>query len=426
MIRFFSKKKSKQEPIEAVTEKRHKVIIVAPTCFYYQVDLFRQLAAHPKIDLMVFFCSDEAIHARDVRKMYQVDDTWGDENELLVGYEHKFLPNQSPTPSYLKWPYGLMNLSIWKELRNERPDAVVLMSWMNITWWIAILACLRYRIPILYMTDANVQAAILGPAWKTWIKNLFLKNMVFKLASGFLCAGTANLMLYKFYGVPDEKLVPFAYSWGYDSHLKAWEDLKPRRAELRAQQEISDDSLVILYCGRLVAEKRLLDLLRAYNRINCQNKILAFVGSGELQNEMQEYVDKHGLDSVRFFGFQSRHEVSKYYTTADLLVLPSQRETWGMVVNEALCYALPVIVSDQVGSARDMVQNGQNGFIYPSGDVEALTLCLQQLVDLTKEERQQMGLRSRRLIEDWAERDLAQSLDQYIDFIYSNRNPEEI
>jgi len=423
--RFFNQK-STQEPLETVTKRRHKLAIIAPTCFYYQVDLFRQLAAHPRIDLTVYFCSDEALHAGDVQDMYHVEEDWGDESELLAGYEHRFLPNRSPAPSYLKWPFGLMNFSVWKEIKDNRPDAVVLMSWMNVTWWVAMAACLRYKVPFYYMTDANVQAELTAPAWKRWIKKLFLGKCIFKAATGFLCAGTANRLLYQFYGAPDEKLIPFAYSWGYESHLQVWDDLKTRRADLRAQQRIADGSFVVLYCGRLATEKRLLDLLEAYRLLNCQNKILAIVGDGELQNEMQEYVVKHGLDSVRFLGFQSRTEISKYYATADLLVLPSRRETWGMVVNEALCYALPVIVSDQVGAAMDMVRDGENGFVFPSCNVGALALRLQQMVDLSDEERHLMGLRSRRLIEKWVKRDLAQSLNQYIDLICSNRLPGKI
>ena len=109
--------------------------------------MFRQLADHPCIDLTVYFCSDEALRARDVEEMYHAKEEWGDESELLVGYRHKLLPNLSPAPSYLQWPYGLMNFSIWKEIRNDRPDVVIFMSWMNATWWIAIAACRRYRVP---------------------------------------------------------------------------------------------------------------------------------------------------------------------------------------------------------------------------------------------------------------------------------------
>jgi len=140
-----------------------------------------------------------------------------------------------------------------------------------------------------------------------------------------------------------------------------------------------------------------------------------------VNSEMQDYTEEHNLDSVRFFGFRDRKEIKDYYATADLLVLPSSRETWGIVVNEAMCFGLPVIVSSQVGAAHDLVQDGENGFIYPSGDVEALTRRLQQFVDLTEEERSLLGLKSLELIKWWVERDLSRSLDRYFDFIYSRR-----
>ena len=84
------------------TKSQFKVAIIAPTCFYYQTALFRELAAHPRIDLTVYFCSDEGLVAKDVQEMYKVDKQWGVDDELLRGYEYKFLRNYAPQPSYLK------------------------------------------------------------------------------------------------------------------------------------------------------------------------------------------------------------------------------------------------------------------------------------------------------------------------------------
>ena len=136
----------------------YKVAIIAPTCFYYQVALFRELASHNQIDLTVYFCSKEALDSNDVKTTFNSDSSWGVEDELLEGYKYKFLRNFSPRPSYLKWPFGLMNFGIWNEIRKDRPDAVVLMAWISMTWWVAIMACLFFKIPYMFMTDANVQA----------------------------------------------------------------------------------------------------------------------------------------------------------------------------------------------------------------------------------------------------------------------------
>ena len=182
---------------------------------------------------------------------------------------------------------------------------------------------------------------------------------------------------------------------------------------------ITEDNAVILYCGRLSEEKSTLDLLEAYQLVKARNKTLVIVGDGELRKSLQNYTARHGLEAVHFLGFKNRTEIPNYYATADLLVLPSKRDTWGIVVSEALCYALPVIASDQVGAAYDLVRDGENGYIFPSGDVQALASRINKVLDMPDDERRSMGLKSRERIERWVNRDLIESLDEYLDFIYS-------
>ena len=112
-------------------DKIYDIALIAPNCFYYQTDLFRQLASHPRIALTVYFCSTESLESRDLENTYRVKDSWGTGEELLEGYNYKFVRNYSPSPYYLNSMIGLMNLGIWQEINRSRPDAVILMSWMN-------------------------------------------------------------------------------------------------------------------------------------------------------------------------------------------------------------------------------------------------------------------------------------------------------
>ena len=407
---------------QAKTEKgaikpSYKVAIVAPTCFYYQVPLFWALAAHPRIDLTVYFCSDEGLLGHDVLKAYGAEGSWGSEEELLQGYDSKLMRNHSPFATYLSSLVGLVNLGIWGEIRRERPDAVVIMSWMNPTWWLAVLACLRFRIPFLYMTDANVTAESEKTLLISWVKKIVLGKVLFPLTTGFLCAGTANRQLYRYYGVLDRKLVPFAYSWGYDALAKASENLKSARARVRVELGLPEESFVILYVGRLSEEKRPFDLLQAYESVALPDKSLLIAGDGYLRESLQDYVSEHDLDGVKLFGFQNRESILKFYAVADVLVLPSIQETWVIVVSEALCFGLPAIVSDQVGSGMDLVSHGWNGFKYAGVDVEALASHIKFLAELPMEERLAMGANSYTIIQDWSQRNLAETLDQYLDLV---------
>ena len=399
----------------------YKVAIIAPTCFYYQVPLFQELETHPRIDLVVYFCSEEASQGSDVFRKFKTSGSWGVEQELLEGYSHKFLRNYSPWPSYLSSVIGLMNFGIWKEIVSNKPDVVILMSWMNPTWWLAVLACLYAGIPFLYLTDQNVQRDLLGPKWKRWVKRLVLGRILFRYTTGFLCAGTANRLLYEFYDVPQEKLVPFAFSWGSKKLLETSDELRGQKTKIRAELGIPEESYAVLYCGRLSPEKSPGYLIQAYQRLELPNKVLLVVGDGELRQSLTDYVNSNNIESVKFFGFQNRNEISKYYAASDVLVLPSDQETWGIVVNEAMCFGLPVVVSDQVGAARDLVHQGDNGFIFPRGDVEELTRILRQLTELTPEERSTMEAKSRAIIERWSERDLTNSLDEYLESILDSK-----
>tara|TARA_Y100000588_G_scaffold395323_1_gene523370 strand:- start:3766 stop:5022 length:1257 start_codon:yes stop_codon:yes gene_type:complete len=400
---------------------KYKVAIIAPTCFYYQIALFRTLSDNDRIDLTVYFCSDEGVSGTDLKVAYRTNNSWGVENELLEGYQYKFLRNHVPQGSYLKSLTGLVNLGVWRELDRERPDAVVIMSWMNPTWWLTYLCCLKFRIPVFYMTDANFYAEGSKSTWKSWLKHSILGKFLFPSTAGFLCSGTANRQLYANYGVPEKKLIPFAYSWGYNALIREAIQNTEKVPALRKQHGIPQDAVVVLYCGRLSEEKGLTELLRAYQMLSNPKKALVLVGDGPLRGRMETLAGQPGFESVYFMGFQNRKNIGRFYALADLLVLPSHQETWGIVVNEALCFSLPVIVSDQVGSGVDLVIPGENGHIFPAGDVLALADRISKVIDLSNGDRIEMGKKSLQQIEEWEDRDLAKPLIEYLDSLVQAR-----
>jgi glycosyltransferase involved in cell wall biosynthesis len=305
-------------------------------------------------------------------------------------------------------------------------DAVVLMSWMNPTWWLAVSACLRYGLPYFYLTDSNVQTEPTKPKVISWAKTLVLGKFLFKNASGFLYAGETNKQMYQYYGVPDNKLVPFAFSWGYRRFREIAAEFKAQKSKFRAELGIPENDFVILYVGRLSHEKSPELLLEAYRNIDRTGKSLLYVGDGALRAPMESYVEEHGVDSVHFLGFQDRLQIPKYYAVSDALILPSRREATGGVVNEAMAFGLPVIISDQVGFGVDFVIPGSNGFIFPVGDSEALGKYILQMQDLGETHREKLGVKSQDIMDEWLARDLPDNLVQYLEQIYHKPgNPAE-
>ena len=144
---------------------------------------------------------------------------------------------------------------------------------------------------------------------------------------------------------------------------------------------MSADERIVLYIGRLEVYKGLQELLSAFARaMDGESDLrLAIAGDGSLRPRI-EAIAANADCHITYLGRLSGDDVLRAYLAADLLVLPSLFEPWGLVVNEAMACGLPVIVSDRVGCADDLVRHGQTGLVVSAGREIALTDALQQLV----------------------------------------------
>lgn len=158
------------------------------------------------------------------------------------------------------------------------------------------------------------------------------------------------------------------------------EKLSDEKKNIRERYSIKEKSVVILFLGKLVDFKRPFDLLRAFHRIATPDTSLVFVGSGDQEQILKKYIQSHELQNVRLVGFKNQTEIPEFYAMSDIFVVPSSKEMWGLVVNEAMCFQLPLILSDVVGSGADLLQEGVNGYKYESGNIEDLSRCLLKLI----------------------------------------------
>ena len=108
--------------------------------------------------------------------------------------------------------------------------------------------------------------------------------------------------------------------------------------------------------------------------------MVVFAGEGPLRDELESEAEALGVAPwVRFLGFVNQTMLPEVYRSADVMVLPSEYEPFGVVVNEAMCCGCPVIASDRVGSGRDLIAPTESSFIYPCGDVDALANLLRRV-----------------------------------------------
>jgi len=332
------------------------------------------MAKDPEIDLLVLYCSDENVKGH-IDKGFGVKVKW--DIPLLEGYNYKFLKNNSWKPSIFNGFFGLMNFVIFKALKNERGSYLVIHGWASATNYLAVISGKFSGLKLCFRSENPLNQELLKSKLILFLRKIFFKYFWFKLFDYFLYIGSQNKKLYEYYGVKKEKLVFTPYAVDNDRFRTEYEKYKDKKPELRKELGLPSDKKVILFSGKYIPKKRPMDLLQAYHSLNDEKSALVFLGDGELRKELEEYINKHNLKDVYLTGFKNQSEVGKYFAAADIFVLPSGvGETWGLVVNEAMNFSMPVVSSDTVGCCDDLVKNNINGYKYEYGDIQELKKIL--------------------------------------------------
>ena len=383
----------------------------------YQSPMLRYIAQDPDIDLTVFYMSDMSVQGFYDRQ-FKVQVKW--DIPLLGGYRHTFLGRlggADVTPLLRPVVVGLKSA-----LKEARLDALWLHGYKHQVQLRAIRAARQLKIPILVRGESNV-AGVAEEGLKDRISDRVLERL-FKQIDAFLYIGKQNRQFYTERGVDDRKLFPVPYAVDNMRFQQAVKEASASRTELLGSLNMIWEAPVILYAGKLTSVKRPLDLLAAYEQVVQRftpgsEPYLIYVGDGEERKHLERRIDELRLNRVRMVGFVNQSELPRYYDLCDMFVLPSERDHWGLAINEVMNAGKPIIVTDKVGCAPDLVHDWENGFVVPAGDVGSLAsrlLCLLQDGDL----RARMSDASRRLVARFSfEQDL-QGIKKALDEVCGN------
>ncbi|MDF5735816.1 MULTISPECIES: glycosyltransferase [unclassified Nostoc] len=188
--------------------------------------------------------------------------------------------------------------------------------------------------------------------------------------------------------------------------------------KVRKHWDIPDNATVLLFCAKLQPWKRPQDVLQAFCQANIQDSYLIFAGDGTLRVKLELEAQSLGIkDRVKFIGFVNQSQLPSIYRSADLFILPSSYEPFGVVVNEAMLCGCPVVVSDQVGSRHDLIQHGKNGFVYPCGDIDALATIFKEILP-DYERLQKMGIAATERMKSWSPEENIKAVVQALEKLY--------
>lgn len=291
-----------------------------------------------------------------------------------------------------------------RRLASGRYALVHLAGWGHPLMLAALLLGAVFSVPVTVESDSQLLADV--PRWKRLLKAV-LYPPLFGLPAVFLPGGTRQARYLRHYGV-DERRIRIAQMTGDVAAIADYADgfNAAARAEARRRRGVPEHAVVVLYVGRLEPHKGITELLRAFRLLyqSREDIVLLVAGTGSLEGVVRQCAAQN--NAVRYLGHLVGAELREAYAIADMLVLPSLFEPWGLVVNEAMASGLPVVATDRVGCADDLIDD-ETGMLVTSGAAEPLSRAIAMLAR-NSEMRRRMGSAARRRIDGWTLRNWAE------------------
>lgn len=362
----------------------------------YQAPLWQALAKDGSVPFEVWYLTD---HGTQPSYDRQFGKTFAWDLDVLSGYSYRFLKvNKGADISRVDKVRIKERLP--RLFEKKSVCALWVLGWEALAYWQAVWQAHAAGVPVWLRGESNDFA--ITPFWKKPVKQLAL-GLLFNRVQRFLYIGQANRRFYEGFGVRQEQLHPAPYCVDNERFTRQSEQILPRRDEIRRFWNIPENAFCVMFAAKFIDKKRPFDLIKALDDSRLRNLDrplhLLFAGSGDLGSALRgachvvfdaesiahfrrhDEQNDRGLPRASFVGFLNQTEISKAYAAADCLVLPSdQRETWGLVVNEALASGLPCLVSDACGCCEDLIAPINSRFRFPMGDTVAIADALLYLI----------------------------------------------
>ena len=342
---------------------KRRLVILTEIISPYRIPLFNTLAQNAEVDLHVIFLAETdpdlrqwQIHKEGIEFSYQILRSW---RRRFGRYN------------------ALLNRGVGRALAEAAPDVILCGGYNYVASWQALFWARAYNVPFFLWSESNVQDLRRGHVVVELLKTKFLRR-----CSGFVVPGQSALEYLRIQKV--EERTVFVAPNAVDNDFFAAAAKAARRDAVRWRRELDLPERYFLFVGRVVREKGVFELLSAYAKLEesmRQQVGLVLVGDGACRPQLELQAASISPGVVRFAGFAQQGQLATHYALAEMLILPTYTDTWGLVVNEAMACGLPVIVSKVAGCAADLVKENWNGLLVEPRDVSSLTSAMRSLAD---------------------------------------------
>jgi glycosyltransferase involved in cell wall biosynthesis len=348
----------------------------------YHVPIWRALSQIPWLTTTIHYFSDHSVTTGE-QSGFGVPVVW--DTSMLEGYDYSFVSKDAD----LSHPYRIRLPDKW--FRRQKFDVFLIHGYTHAFERQIVRKAASLGAKVILrgeLTDERKQSDLT----KALVRKCYLK-WFYSRVDAFCFIGHHAKKHLKNLGIEDARLFFSPYSVDTDAFERHY--TAQTREVVREELELEDDTIVFLFCGKLIERKQPHLLLDAIELLRDRSKVaLMVIGDGPLKAGVFERGRE--LLGRRFLGlgFINQSRIGQFYRAGDIFVLPSKFESWGLVVNEAMQFGLPAIVSDRVGCRDDLIEAGRTGYIFESGMAESLKAALEMCI-VDRDRVRQMGSRAR-------------------------------
>jgi len=370
-----------------------KLAVYSGNPVQYHAPIFKKLSQESDVELCVMFgesIGKDKFYSKEFNSYIEWD------IPLLSGYHSEFFKNYSS--KNMKGFFSRINPGMFSFVMKNKFDAVLIHGYDTFSSFLVLVAAKLVGTKVVWRGEASVRPVNRKNRIKTFVKENFLP-IYFNVCDAVMYSCGGNKDYLSQFDVPDEKtfFIPCAVDNDFFREHKG--RLVGKRDELRDSINISYDDFVIIFVGRMVERKRPEDLISAVSKIHNNNIHLLFVGDGPNKENMMSLMDSCAI-KYTITGFVGQNDLPKYYYMSDMFAIVSDYDASPKSLNEALNFSLPALVTDKVGTAKDLVQNDVNGYVVPIRDIESMS----EKIDFLNKNRilcREMGEKSLLVSNEW-------------------------
>jgi len=314
---------------------------------------------------------------------------------VLSGYPYRFIRNLARHDSRGFWSRN--NPAMVPYIFCNKSRYVLIHGYDTLSSWYVYFAALWSRKIIIWRGE-TIESKEGGWTLTKFIKALVLP-LYFRGCSTVLYSCISNYECLEKY-VPKHKLVSFPCAVDNDFFQKNRIEDADELRELRLENGLPEDHMVIASCSRLTKRKRIDLNIKAIAKMRDRNVSLLLIGDGPERETLQAMANSLGVNVV-VTGFVGQVKVAKLFSVVDVFVLLSSYDASPKALNEAMSFPIPLVVSDGVGTARDLVREGINGYIYRDGEEDALVEYFNQFAE-NPDTRVEMGRENANLLKNYS------------------------